>query len=94
MCVFGTGEGVQVTIAQALSGNGYWQCGWVGWGSGFQCQAVGDPSFCDTQQGFWCAEEWGESGASCPLDCAPENLEPCETPLDCVFLGWPLKLPE
>jgi len=77
-----------------LGGNGYWQCEWVGWGDGFECQAVGDPAFCDTQQGFWCAEEWGESASSCPQDCAAGNLDPCETPLDCVFLEWPLKLPE
>ncbi len=71
--------------------NGYWQCEWVGWGQGYECIPVPDGQFCGTPKGNWCAEEWGESPAACPADCAPGKLGPCESHLDCVHRDWPLK---
>jgi hypothetical protein len=73
-------------------GAGYWGCEWVGWGQGYECTPLNDPSFCNSPKGDWCAEEWGESAASCPEDCAPENLDPCAMPLDCIFQDWPEKI--
>jgi hypothetical protein len=74
-----------------LAGQGYWQCEWVGWGQGQECVPVPDDSFCGTPKGNWCAEEWGESPDSCPLDCAPEKLGTCQSHQDCIFEVWPLK---
>ena len=68
---------------------GFWTCEAPSPSPQPLCVAYASSSYCSTAGYDWCAEEWGESPASCPADCAPGAREACEEDLDCVFEDWP-----
>ncbi len=71
------------------AGTGFWACESPGPGQQTLCVAYASTVYCGTYGYDWCAEEWGESPANCPTDCAPGEGGACEAALDCVFEEWP-----
>jgi hypothetical protein len=72
-----------------LSDSGFWTCDALGGAGGDECVPNQSMTYCGAPGYEWCAEEWGESPRSCPVDCATGSLGLCEVSMDCVFRAWP-----